>query len=46
MNYDNGSGLGFIKSITSFGQTDSTEYSAGSFFRSAVGEMRQAADDD
>ena len=46
MNYDNGNGLGLIKSITSFGPTDSTEYSAGPFFRSAIGEMYQAADND
>lgn len=44
--YSNDSGLGNLKSVSSFGPTDSTAYISGPFFRSDIRTMYVSADAD
>lgn len=44
--YDDASGLGYVRSVTSFGPSDSTAYLGGPYFDQRVAQLYAAADGD
>jgi hypothetical protein len=44
--YSDDTGLGYLKTVTSWGPSDSTAHINGPFFRSAVRDMYEAANND